>query len=77
MSLSIRAGVPFRVERDPARKWLPGELSGFVSCDQLLENAALDVVVVVRGDHDKGLTIGCTESHHSASRERARVFPTE
>jgi hypothetical protein len=28
-----------------------GELGGFVRSDQLLEDAALDVVVVVRGDH--------------------------
>ena len=53
--LVIRASVSLRVECDPAREWLSGELCGFVSCNQLLKDAALDVVVVVRRDHDQRL----------------------
>jgi hypothetical protein len=50
--LIVRSGVPLIVECRFTRERLTGGFGGFVSSDDLLPDAALDVVVVVRGDDD-------------------------
>ena len=56
--LIVRAGVPLAVERDLAREG-PFFLRGlFVSGDDFLPDAALDVVVVIRSDDDQGFADG-------------------